>query len=90
MTGTVAANPAKLETKPSIKAMPIATGKVQEEPKLSTGSKLTHQGQVEEDLRVFRNLRSKLYQWYLSNLKLNRSFTEQTAQAQVRKCINQD
>eukprot|EP00347_Sterkiella_histriomuscorum_P006859 403351160 len=36
---------------------------------------------IEEDVRLFKNQRSKLLQWYYANLKLDHSFSQQQTQA---------
>ncbi|CDW86091.1 UNKNOWN [Stylonychia lemnae] len=38
---------------------------------------------IEEDVRIFKNQRSKLIQWYFSNLKLQQSYEVQSKQARV-------
>ncbi len=52
--------------------------------KMQVGSRIALESQIEEEVRVFRNLRSKIYQWYYSNVKITHSFEEQEIQAKVR------
>ena len=52
--------------------------------KMNAGSRIAQEGQIEEEIRVFRNLRSKIFQWYYSNIKLTNSFEQQELQAKVR------
>ena len=51
---------------------------------MNVGSRIAQESQIEEEIRVFRNLRSKIFQWYYSNIKLTNSFEQQEMQAKVR------
>jgi hypothetical protein len=50
---------------------------------MNVGSRIAQESQIEEEIRVFRNLRSKIFQWYYSNIKLTNSFEQQEMQAKV-------
>jgi hypothetical protein len=51
--------------------------------KIAAGSRIAQESQVEEEIRMFRNIRSKVMQWYYSNVKITHSFEEQEIQAKV-------